>query len=56
LTPEQVADLDQRMTAKIEKLRRAREEADLQEGDLEGADSAAATRGGRRVAKKILAR
>ncbi|HEY6401780.1 MAG TPA: hypothetical protein VI479_10250 [Blastocatellia bacterium] len=56
LTPEQVADLDQRMTAKIEKLRRAREEADSQEGDLEEADSAAATQGGRRTARKILAR
>jgi hypothetical protein len=56
LTPEQVADLDQRMTAKIEKLRRAREEADSQEGGLEGADSAAPTRGGRRAAPKTFAR
>src|SRR5262249_62281382 len=43
LSPEQVADLDRRMTAKIERLKQAREEAASQEGAAEGADSAAAT-------------
>src|SRR5262249_55504427 len=47
LSPEQVADLDRRMTAKIEKLKLAREEAASQEGASEGMDSAAANRSGR---------
>src|SRR5215470_5862383 len=56
LSPEQVADLDRRMTAKIERLKQAREEAASQEGAAEGADSAAVTRVGRNPVKKTLVR
>jgi hypothetical protein len=55
LTPEQVVDLDRRMTAKIDKVRQTREETSSQEGGPEGASSAAATRGGRNTVKKTLA-
>jgi hypothetical protein len=56
LSPEQVADLDRRMTAKIEKVKQAREEAASQEGAAEEADSAAVTRGARNTVRKTLAR
>jgi len=56
LSSEQVADLDQRMTAKIEKVKQAREEAASQEGAAEGADSAAGARGGRNTVRRTLAR
>src|SRR5262249_53063198 len=56
LTPEQVVDLDRRMTAKIEKLRQAVEEAGSQEGGSKEVDSTAATRVGRTAVKKTLAR
>src|SRR5262249_53460976 len=52
LSSEQVADLDRRMTAKIEKVKQARGEAALQDDAAEGADSAAATRGGRNTARR----
>jgi hypothetical protein len=56
LSTEQVADLDSRMTAKIEKVKQAREEAASQEGAEEGADSVAAAKGGRNTMKKTLVR
>src|SRR5262249_42191795 len=56
LSSEQVADLDRRMTAKIEKVKQASEEAAPQEGAAEGTDSAAATRGGRNTVRKTLVR
>jgi hypothetical protein len=56
LSSEQVADLDRRMTAKIEKLRQAREEAASQEDSFEDAGSASATRDGRNTVRKTSAR
>ena len=56
LSSEQVADLDRRMTAKIEKVKQAREDAASQEGAEEGADSVAAAKGGRNTMKKTLVR
>jgi hypothetical protein len=56
LSSEQVADLDRRMTAKIEKVKQAREDAASQEGAEEGADSVAAANGGRNTMKKTLVR
>ena len=56
LSSEQVADLDRRMTAKIEKVKQSREEASSQEGAEEGADSVAAAKGGRNTTKKTLVR
>jgi hypothetical protein len=44
------------MTAKIEKVKQAREEAASQEGAEEGADSVAAAKGGRNTMKKTLVR
>ena len=55
LSPEQVADLDRRMTAKIEKVKQARDEGVAQEGALEEADLSP-TRGGRNAVRKTLAR
>jgi hypothetical protein len=56
LSSEQVADLDRRMMAKIEKVKQAREEAASQEGAVEEADSMAATRGGRNTVRKTSVR
>jgi hypothetical protein len=55
LSPDQVTDLDHRMTAKIEKLKQARNGVALQESVAEDADSAAA-RNGRNAVKKTLGR
>jgi hypothetical protein len=56
LTPEQVADLDRRMTAKIEKIEQARENPTSQEAVAEVTDPASAARGGRTAARKTLVR
>jgi hypothetical protein len=56
LSSEQVADLDRRMTAKIEKVKQTRGEEALQDDAAEGADSAAGARGGRNTARRTLAR
>jgi len=44
------------MTAKIEKVKQARGEAALQDDAAEGADSPAATRGGRNTVRRTLVR
>ena len=56
LSSEQVADLDRRMMAKIEKVKQAREEGASQEGAVEEVDSMAATRGGRNTVRKTSVR
>jgi hypothetical protein len=56
LTPEQVADLDRRMTSKIEKVRQAGENAASQEAVAEVMDPASAARGGRTAVRKTLVR
>jgi hypothetical protein len=55
LSPEQVADLDRRMTAKIDKVKQASEWSASQD-DAEEEPPAAAARGGRNAVRKTLAR
>jgi hypothetical protein len=55
LSPEQVADLDRRMTAKIDKVKQASEWSASQD-DAEEEPPAAVARGGRNAVRKTLAR